>query len=181
EADDLALGFDRVIAVGVKSSLREADAAAALAGLLDAHHYSRGLAFVPQGTPTNNIAGVRAGYPPPDPNAAASAAVELGPPLVPAGDTDADRPRFATPLRLRPPRRGRRPPRAGRRGRDEPGAVAVDARLLPRAHDGPGVLARRSHRRVGPLHRLGARARTAAGVPDRRGAVRPPARVVARS
>src|SRR5262249_47300088 len=58
--DDARLGFDRVIAVGVKSSLVTKDqnapkgapseGAARLTELLDAHHYGRGLAIVAQGT-----------------------------------------------------------------------------------------------------------------------------------
>jgi hypothetical protein len=52
--------------------------------LLDSHHYARGLALVPQGMPTNNISGRPAAYPTPDPDAAASFAVERGPPLAQA-------------------------------------------------------------------------------------------------
>jgi hypothetical protein len=75
---DLSQGFDRVLVYGVKSSLAPADGGARLQSLLDGHHYSRGLALVPQGTPTNNTASAASGFPTPDPNAAASFAVERG-------------------------------------------------------------------------------------------------------
>jgi hypothetical protein len=89
-ADDLAAGFDRVFVVGVKGSLPPDAAAAALEALLDAHHYTRGLAFVPQGTPSNNLSGQPAGYPPIDPDGARSFAVERGPGAA-GEETDAAR------------------------------------------------------------------------------------------
>jgi hypothetical protein len=86
-ADDLRLGFDRVIVLGVKASMAPAATAERLGALLDAHHYTRGLAFVRQGTPTSNTPGTPAAYPPPDPNGARSWAIERGAPLdrVPYG------------------------------------------------------------------------------------------------
>jgi hypothetical protein len=95
--DDARLGFERVIAVGVKSSLASkdpkapqtggapAEGASRLAELLDAHHYGRGLAIVAQGTPTNNTAAGGSGYPPPDPDGTVSFAVERGAPLAADG------------------------------------------------------------------------------------------------
>jgi hypothetical protein len=77
-AADLAGGFDRVLVYGVKAGLAPDQGAKRLAELLDAHHYGRGLAFVPQGTPTNNTGEATSGFPPPDPNGAASFAVERG-------------------------------------------------------------------------------------------------------
>jgi hypothetical protein len=73
---DLAKGYDRLVVVGVKSSMlpfenvagREPlDAPTHLEKLLDAHHYARGLAVVPQGTATNNTEGSPTAYPPDDP------------------------------------------------------------------------------------------------------------------
>jgi hypothetical protein len=64
--EDALNGFDRVYVVGVYSDQRPEEAAEALARLLDAHHYTRGLAFVRQGTPTNNTKDRPAGYPPPE-------------------------------------------------------------------------------------------------------------------
>lgn len=57
--------FDRIFVTGVYSDQTPAEGALALARLFDAQHYTRGLAFVRQGTPTNNTTGKPAGYPPP--------------------------------------------------------------------------------------------------------------------
>jgi hypothetical protein len=81
-SDDERLGFDRVFVYGVKASLVPDLAGKRLEALLDAHHFGRGLAFVPQGTPTNNSADDVAGFPPPDANGAVSFAVERGPGLA---------------------------------------------------------------------------------------------------
>jgi hypothetical protein len=45
-------GFDRIVVYGLRSDA--GDASASLAALIDAHHYSDGMAFVPQGMPSNN-------------------------------------------------------------------------------------------------------------------------------
>jgi hypothetical protein len=63
--EDLARGFDRLIVLGVKSSLAPEQGSAQLTTLIDSHHYGRGFAFVRQGTPTNNTGIAPAGYPPP--------------------------------------------------------------------------------------------------------------------
>ncbi len=87
-ADDLAHGFDRLVVVGVKTSLAPADAATLLANLFDAHHYSRGLALVQQGTPTNNTAGDASAYPPPD-DPARAYAIERSAALASSGSDGA--------------------------------------------------------------------------------------------
>jgi hypothetical protein len=98
-ADDagFAAGYDRLVAIGVKSSLPPVepfvpqepawtplfppvDAATYLEQLFDAHHYTRGLAIVPQGTPTNNTAGSPTSFPPEDDFGAQSFEVERDPP-----------------------------------------------------------------------------------------------------
>lgn len=63
---DVQSGLDRLIVVGIRTVATGVEGANELAALLDAHHYTRGLAFVAQGTPTNNTALGPAGYPPPD-------------------------------------------------------------------------------------------------------------------
>jgi hypothetical protein len=83
--DDIALGFDRLLVVGVKASLSPADSAKRLEALIDAHHYTRGFAFVGQGTATNNTDDTRSGYPPPDSGGQNSFPVERGPALNRAG------------------------------------------------------------------------------------------------
>ncbi|HEX8792895.1 MAG TPA: hypothetical protein VF765_18245 [Polyangiaceae bacterium] len=80
-ADDLRLGFDRLIVVGVKTSVDAPSTSALLGALFDAHHYTRGLAFVKQGAPTSNVAGTPAAYPPADGDGTHSWAVERGAPL----------------------------------------------------------------------------------------------------
>jgi hypothetical protein len=67
---DLAQGLDRLLVFGVSETLHPQDSERLLANLLDAHFHTHGLSFVPQGTPTNNTEGARAGY---DPNSAAHA------------------------------------------------------------------------------------------------------------
>ncbi|MEO6773089.1 MAG: hypothetical protein ABI467_08700 [Kofleriaceae bacterium] len=81
DAVDARLGFDRVVVIGVKTSLDSATTSTQLGALFDAQHYTAGLAFVKQGTPTSNAAGTPAGFPPPDPNDQHSFAVERGTPL----------------------------------------------------------------------------------------------------
>jgi len=90
--DDMKLGFQRLLVLGVKSTLAPAEASTKIAALLDSHHYTRGLALVPQGTPTNNTSAGTSAYPPPDPGGASSYAVERGAPLA---RPDSDGGRFA--------------------------------------------------------------------------------------
>ena len=87
DPSDIEAGFDRLIVTGVKSSVSAEQGAAELSGLLDAHHFTRGLAFVRQGTPTNNTTDKPSGYPPPDPNGEMSFATERGP-SVRTSETD---------------------------------------------------------------------------------------------
>jgi hypothetical protein len=51
----------RIIVFGVKGTLDAQSSGQAFLDLLDAHHYTDGLALIPQGTPTNNTADGRAG------------------------------------------------------------------------------------------------------------------------
>ncbi|MGZ4242604.1 MAG: hypothetical protein ACXVQ7_13465, partial [Actinomycetota bacterium] len=78
EPTDVQLGFDRVIVLGVKTSLDAQASATQLGELLDAQHYTAGLAFVKQGSPTSNVAGTPAAFPPADANNEHSFAVERG-------------------------------------------------------------------------------------------------------
>ncbi|WP_254764254.1 hypothetical protein [Natrinema marinum] len=81
---DPSRGFDRVTVVGAKASMDAAESAAALEELLDAHHYTDGLAFLEQGTPTNNFDGA-SGYTRSD-EPATSVDVACAPALVESGD-----------------------------------------------------------------------------------------------
>ena len=81
---DPSRGFDRLLVVGVKASL-DADATPDwLVDLLDAHHYTDGLEFLEQGTPTNNHDDA-SGYSRAD-DPLESMAVECVPPLVESDD-----------------------------------------------------------------------------------------------
>lgn len=66
-ADDEIHGFDTLLVLGVSDEADPQVGQTALVNLLDAQRYTIGTAFVPQGTPTNNTAQKRSGYPPPDP------------------------------------------------------------------------------------------------------------------
>lgn len=63
EIPNAAAGFDRLIVVGVKSSMGRRTTSRHLERLFDAHHYTRGLAIVRQGSPTNNTDGQETPYP----------------------------------------------------------------------------------------------------------------------
>lgn len=52
--EQLKRGFTRVVAVGVKTSADEAHGSALIEGLIESHHYTDGIAFLKNGTPTNN-------------------------------------------------------------------------------------------------------------------------------
>jgi hypothetical protein len=79
---DPAAGVDLLVAVGISESAEPADGAGQLRELVEAHHYTRGLAFVKPGSPTNNTPDAPADFPPLDPGGATSFAVERGAPLV---------------------------------------------------------------------------------------------------
>ena len=62
--DQAVVGLDFLLALGIQDS---PDGAQRLAELLEAHHYTRGLGFVAQGTPTNNTQDAPSGYSSQDP------------------------------------------------------------------------------------------------------------------
>jgi hypothetical protein len=77
-------GID-VVVVGVHN-ITPGAAATLLRGLIDAHHYTRGFAFVAPGTPTSNSTDASTQFPPSDPAGANSFAVERQGPLAAPGD-----------------------------------------------------------------------------------------------
>jgi len=85
---DLQVGFERLIVLGVKTTISADEGGKRLATVLDAHHYSRGLALVAQGTPTNSSSEGASGYPPPD-DPDRSFAIERGGPLLGTGSDGA--------------------------------------------------------------------------------------------
>lgn len=58
----LLQGLDRLVVLGVDWTQTPESAAALVGDLLHNHQHGQGLKFVPQGTPTNNTAGARAGF-----------------------------------------------------------------------------------------------------------------------
>lgn len=77
-------GVKKVVVVGVETSLDAAAAAGELAQALQAHRDSRGIAFVPEGTPTNNTAERPSLEDLPDPGAP-----PRDPPQAPSGGSNA--------------------------------------------------------------------------------------------
>ena len=56
-------GFTRIVVVGLKYSMDENESTRLVEALFESHHYTHGLAFSPQGTPTNNAsADKRSGF-----------------------------------------------------------------------------------------------------------------------
>ena len=60
--DEARNGFDRLLVLGLKGTLSAEAGAHELRDLLEAHRFTWGCAFVPQGTPTNNTETNRSGY-----------------------------------------------------------------------------------------------------------------------
>jgi hypothetical protein len=85
---ELASGIDEVVVVGLSSGGVAADALR-LMELLDAHRYTDGLAFVRQGTPTNNTPEAPSGYSDRDPGFERSFRAERGPALQLSDGLDA--------------------------------------------------------------------------------------------
>ncbi|MBP7392908.1 MAG: hypothetical protein KA945_03620 [Zoogloea sp.] len=61
---NLSEGLERLLVIGIDWTLSPEDAAAGIGALLDAHTASGGMAFLPVGTPTNNVAAESAGHSP---------------------------------------------------------------------------------------------------------------------
>jgi hypothetical protein len=93
-------GFDRITVSGLCDAKTDGPGDASLAALLDAHHYTDGIAFVPQGSPTNNTSDASSAYSVKDPGYDISFAVEREAPLAAA--PDADGPVVATLLGIPP-------------------------------------------------------------------------------
>jgi hypothetical protein len=72
-------GFDKIMVFGVKTSFDQNDTTVFLDQLFDDHHYTRGLALVPQGTPTNNTEDEPTSLPISDPDGSISFNVERKP------------------------------------------------------------------------------------------------------
>jgi hypothetical protein len=84
---DLDRGFDRLVVIGVKTSLPLLAGADCISDLFEAHRFSRGFEMLRDGTPTNSTEGVTAPFPRVNGDPAASLAVERGA-LPPNRDRD---------------------------------------------------------------------------------------------
>jgi hypothetical protein len=84
-------GFDRLVVIGLRSTLAPGDSSARVAALLQAHHYSDGLALLPRDAATNNTETTPSAFSTADPDFDALFAVEQGAalcPVRPTGDGD---------------------------------------------------------------------------------------------
>src|SRR5205823_11923938 len=82
-------GFDRLVVLGVRPTTDGAESARRLSALLDAHHYTDGLALSPPGTPTNNTPSVRSAWTPTGDDPAVSLRNERAGALVASGSDGA--------------------------------------------------------------------------------------------
>jgi hypothetical protein len=82
-------GFERLVVIGIKASADAQATAGLLAELLDAHHYTNGLALVAQNVPTNNTAEASSGYSSSGDSAPDTYAIELGDSLAADGSDGA--------------------------------------------------------------------------------------------
>ena len=81
--EDAAAGFDFLLVMGIKDS---SDGAQRLSELFDAHHYTDGLSFVAQGTPSNNTVDAPSGFSSTDPGHETSYVAERTTSAFQAGD-----------------------------------------------------------------------------------------------
>lgn len=68
----------RLLVLGVKASSTGDEGQVQLQDLLQAHHFTEGIAFIPQGTPSNNVADASSGYSSSDPGCLKSYEIEFG-------------------------------------------------------------------------------------------------------
>ena len=91
-ADQRSAGFQQIFVYGLRIS--DANPAETWANLLNAHHYTDGLSFLPQGSPTNNTPDATSAYSRKDPDYEISFATERNKALT--SDPDCDGIRFAS-------------------------------------------------------------------------------------
>jgi hypothetical protein len=78
-------GLDRLLVLGVRATADGTESARRLSALLDAHHYTDGLALIPPGAPTNNTQSVRSVWTPAGDDPAVSLRNERGAALATGG------------------------------------------------------------------------------------------------
>ena len=81
-SDEAVVGFDRVVALGLRLSADQDESAQLVSELIDNHHHAPdGMSLLPQGSPTNNTEDGPSAYRSIEPDAEVSFDVELGAPL----------------------------------------------------------------------------------------------------
>ncbi|MBL8683808.1 MAG: hypothetical protein JNK05_31840 [Myxococcales bacterium] len=83
---DPAIGFDRILVVGVRTGRDPEAVAREVHELLMAQRFTRGVSFVAQGTATTNAGGKSTAFPPDDPSGEQSFEVEVAPRHAENGD-----------------------------------------------------------------------------------------------
>ena len=129
--DEAEVGFDRIVALGLRLSADPEESADLVEELLDNHHYRPdGMGLLPQGSPTNNTEDGPSAYRSLEPDPEASYDAERGDPLfhptTAAGRADGQRLAEALGLRPEPMQHLRH---AG--GGDVDEALAMNAALWP--------------------------------------------------
>lgn len=122
-----AAGFDKLVVIGLRSTLSTPDASARFASLLQAHHYSDGIALLPRDAATNNTESTPSAYSTADPDYNALFSIEQGAALCPnrpTGDGD----RLARALGIAPTTFAHV---SGADGGEDEQAAAMNAALWP--------------------------------------------------
>jgi hypothetical protein len=94
-------GFTRIVVFGLNTQITPVEAVTRFGDLLQAHHYTDGLEFLPHGAPINNSGNTSSALSSHDPNYAKLYALEQGPALCPSRPT-ADGDRLARALGIDP-------------------------------------------------------------------------------
>ncbi|HJR68345.1 MAG TPA: hypothetical protein VJ802_18085 [Gemmatimonadaceae bacterium] len=99
-----ARGFDRIVVLGVRTAADAAEGSRLVRDLLDAHHYTEGLAIAPRGAPTNNTEESGAWYSSSPPMAQTFVTERQAPLFDPADDAhhSMDGPQLAGALGIAP-------------------------------------------------------------------------------
>jgi hypothetical protein len=129
--DEAEVGFDRVVALGLRLSADPEESAALVGELIDNHHFRPdGMGLLPQGSPTNNTEDGPSAFRSLDPDPDTSFDAELGPPLFDpqagTGRPDGQRLVEALGLRADPVQHLRHAD-----GRDIEEALAMNVALFP--------------------------------------------------
>ena len=180
-----AQGFDFLLVFGTKAAVNLPDRTAELAALLDAHHYTNGLGFALQGTPSNNTEDGPSGFDTADRDSEQSYQEERVGPAFEAGDrSNADV--LTAALGLRGGHAATLGQSANANAREQLDASHMNRGMWPATWGyflaqmiGAPLTDGRHRMGAGSLRRPRTRVRSAADAAGRQAAVRSPARDVA--